>query len=162
MGAIYDAAKRLADAGVPVETILDTIRDMESLKPQRKAKADARATKLPADWTIPDEWIDWAMGEWPNMPVTFARQQSLTFKDYWVGRGKSMVDWLATWRNWMRRAVNDHRARLAKSSGSRPQSATERRREALAERIEENGYRPAAGERGDDPQDARRVYLARH
>lgn len=158
MGEIADCIRRLRDAGTDLDTIIGVVEAMEKMKPQRKAKAETRAARLPLDWEIPDEWIDWALGEFPGMPVTFARQQSLTFKDYWISRGRPMVDWQATWRNWMRKAVEDHRRKHGRPGAA--QSVTERRREALAERVE-SGYRTER-ERGDDPQDARRLFLARH
>lgn len=67
-------------------------------------KADARATRLPADWILPNAWSEWAEKEkgWSSEK---AKQVSASFKDYWIakaGKDGRKLDWYATWRNWVR------------------------------------------------------------
>lgn len=74
-------------------------------------------SRLSPDWVLPDDFRDWCKGEWPSIRIEFILSQADKFRDYWIGKsGKdaTKVDWGATWRNWMRRAVE--------SAGRRPQA----------------------------------------
>ena len=59
-----------------------------------------KATQLPSDFELPEEWGEWAEG----LGMTFDQivLESEKFKDYWHGTGKPKADWQATWRNWIR------------------------------------------------------------
>lgn len=62
----------------------------------------ARATRLPKDMELPDDWAKFCKDERPDLDPaeTFA-----VFRDYWVakaGQAGCKLDWLATWRNWVR------------------------------------------------------------
>jgi uncharacterized protein YdaU (DUF1376 family) len=62
-----------------------------------------RGTRLPADFVLPEDWIQFCKTERKdlNPEKVFAE-----FKDYWTalpaGKG-TKADWTATWRNWVRR-----------------------------------------------------------
>jgi uncharacterized protein YdaU (DUF1376 family) len=61
-----------------------------------------RGSRLPTDWTLPDEWADWAEKERPDLLVYKIAE---SFKDFWIskpGAGGVKLDWQATWRNWVR------------------------------------------------------------
>ena len=79
-----------------------------SAQPTR-AKED-RATRLPADWTLPDDWRAWAEAERSDIdPATEAAK----FRDHWrsqPGVKGRRTDWLATWRNWIRNSWANSRA----------------------------------------------------
>jgi uncharacterized protein YdaU (DUF1376 family) len=63
----------------------------------------ARGTRLTQEWIAPQEYIDFCNQERPDLD---ANQIALQFRDYWVSKaGKDGIkaDWLATWRNWVRR-----------------------------------------------------------
>jgi len=63
-------------------------------------------TRLGAEFTIPDDWINWAIGE-RGWKLADARQEAMAFIDYWAacsGAKGVKSDWLATWRNWCRRS----------------------------------------------------------
>ena len=66
------------------------------------AKAEARATRLPQDWVLPDGWREWAKAERKDLdPIKTAER----FRDHWVakpGKEGRKLDWEATWRNWVR------------------------------------------------------------
>jgi hypothetical protein len=69
-------------------------------------KETARGTRLPSDWVLPDEWREFAKAEkrWSDSDVSAEANQ---FRDYWVALSGSKAvksDWLATWRNWVRRS----------------------------------------------------------
>jgi uncharacterized protein YdaU (DUF1376 family) len=81
--------------------------------------ARKRGTRLPADWEIPEEWLEWAcdLGGGSSMWVSEAAK----FRDYWTakaGRDATKLDWFATWRNWCRNASTGPR-------GSRPANITQ-------------------------------------
>ena len=61
-----------------------------------------RGSRLHPTFTLPDEWDEFCKQERPelNSAQTFDK-----FKDYWIaqaGRKGVMLDWFATWRNWVR------------------------------------------------------------
>ena len=75
----------------------------------RKPNGHDKATRLPADWTLPDDWKEWAV-KVHNLDPQKVVRISLVFRDFWhskAGPGGSKLDWAATWRNWIRRDVGD-------------------------------------------------------
>jgi hypothetical protein len=71
-------------------------------KKEPKSKADARATRLPAEWFPDEDDVSFCQQERPDLDV---RSVSAQFRDYWVakaGRDGAKLDWRATWRNWVR------------------------------------------------------------
>jgi uncharacterized protein YdaU (DUF1376 family) len=76
---------------------------MERTEPSARNK---RGSRLPEDWKAPQEWLEWARGDRPQWSMADAFKVSLLFRDHWLGNGKTKVDWLATWRNWVRRERN--------------------------------------------------------
>ncbi|SEP58114.1 Uncharacterized conserved protein YdaU, DUF1376 family [Pseudomonas sp. NFACC02] len=64
----------------------------------------SRGTRLPADWTLPQEWRDWAAANRSDISVDLEADK---FRDHWhaaTGTKATKADWLATWRNWVRNA----------------------------------------------------------
>jgi hypothetical protein len=61
-----------------------------------------RGSRLQADFLFPKEWADFCHQERPDLNI----QKTFDgFRDYWIAKaGQSGVklDWLATWRNWVR------------------------------------------------------------
>ena len=67
-----------------------------------------KGTRLPENWTLPEEWKAWAIAQRPDLDVIRIAEE---FRDYWIsktGQGATKLNWLATWRNWIRRQ-KDHR-----------------------------------------------------
>lgn len=65
----------------------------------------ARGARLPPDWSPGDEGIDFAGRQ--GLVNGRAQDELSKFRDYWTaqpGQKGVKVDWLATWRNWVRRA----------------------------------------------------------
>lgn len=96
------------------------------------------ATRLPEEWALPKAWGDWALDERPDMTAEDVRKEGECFADYWhakAGADARKADWLATWRNWVRRASGGG-GRLAPNRG-RPdnsqQAIEERNRAVLAQ-----------------------------
>ncbi len=81
----------------------ETIPEPEPVKREAKASPKRRGSRLPEDWVLPAEWGQWALGEgWPEQII---RAEADKFRDYWhsvAGQKGVKLDWLATWRNWMR------------------------------------------------------------
>ncbi len=98
---------------------LDNAAGDEGAKPERVP----RGTRLPDDWQ-PDES---AMAFAAEHGVD-GRTEAAKFRDYWhsvAGAKGRRSDWIATWRNWIRRAAEDL---------SRRRSRDETPRRSLAER----------------------------
>ncbi len=84
-------------------------------KKEREANASPKkksvGSRLSAGWLLPKPWGDWAVTE--GMANAAVRREADRFRDYWIGKpGKDGVklDWEATWRNWVRKALDDKRA----------------------------------------------------
>ena len=63
-----------------------------------------KASRLSTDFEIPVDWKQWARTERSDLDV---EMEAESFKDYWSSKGGKeacKTDWLATWRNWVRRA----------------------------------------------------------
>lgn len=65
-----------------------------------------KGSRLPADWRLATEQIEWAVGAQPTWDAEHALKIGEAFRDYWTskpGREGVKLDWDATWRNWVRR-----------------------------------------------------------
>lgn len=81
-----------------------------------------RGRRLPDDFAVTPEMISWAREHTPLV----GRAETDRFVDHWTaqpGQRGVKLDWIATWRNWMRRAQDDaerrHRPAPSPASGSR-------------------------------------------
>jgi len=73
----------------------------------KRESRSAAGSRLPTDWQPPQELIDWAKLERPDLNVT---SQIDRFRDYWTakaGKEATKRDWPATFRNWIRNARAD-------------------------------------------------------
>src|SRR6185312_2731324 len=89
-----------------------------------RSEREQRASRLPADWILPDEWRVWAIAERPELDPDRTAEK---FADYWRGVGGAKgrkLDWLATWRNWVR---EERAAPRANPQASEPTWRTEQR-----------------------------------
>jgi hypothetical protein len=78
--------------------------------------------------------VAWARKKCPDVD---GRDQTERFVDYWsdkTGKDATKVDWIGTWRNWMRREqdkINDRKAKARTPPGSpgggTPRSTTDER-----------------------------------
>lgn len=71
-----------------------------------------KATRLSPDWALPKSWGEWATEN--GLSEDDARREADRFRDYWLaksGKDAAKLDWQATWRNWVRKAVADRQAR---------------------------------------------------
>lgn len=88
-----------------------------------RAQARERATRLPDDFTVTAEMVTWAR---ENAPDIDGRYETAKFVDYWrskSGKDATKTDWIATWRNWIRKAGE----RAGPTPTGRPASTTDQR-----------------------------------
>lgn len=66
----------------------------------------AKGSRLTNEWVLPNEWIEAAKAIKPDLTTANIKFISDGFKDYWIslaGAKGVRADWLATWRNWIRK-----------------------------------------------------------
>lgn len=105
---------RVPESGTGKEQTSEQTRVVDVAPVSRKT-ADAlrgekppstKGTRLPADWQLPKAWGEWALAEVPRWSADQVRKVGETFGDYWrakAGKDAVKADWMATWRNWVRR-----------------------------------------------------------
>lgn len=100
--------KTPTDLTVGVPPTGDLVPVQAEIVPAEPPKPDKqRGHRLPEGWEPPAEVIHRMRGECPGVDLW---QEHLIFSDYWraqPGAKGRKVDWVATWRNWMRRAQKD-------------------------------------------------------
>jgi hypothetical protein len=82
--------------------IPETETETEGETETKKRQKALRGSRLANDWVLPNDWEYWANKERPDLNAAQVADQ---FKDFWCSKaGKDAVklDWLATWRNWVR------------------------------------------------------------
>lgn len=80
----------------------DEVVDVVSPKAQQKK---SNGTRLPDDFSVPEEWIAWAIEARNDLTASKIRIECEKFIDYWhsaPGAKARKTDWQATWRNWIR------------------------------------------------------------
>jgi len=99
-----------------------------------RKRAAVDGTRLPADFTVTPEMVAWAREHTPLV----GGKETDAFVDYWhavPGSKGKKLDWLATWRNWMRREQKEAERRPARASspnGIRESTTDQRVNAALA------------------------------
>jgi hypothetical protein len=89
---------------VPSPTKDDSLRSSSTAR--KRASATARGTRISDDFEITDEMRKWGREHVPGIADPVGETDA--FIDYWraqPGQRGVKLDWEATWRNWMRRAV---------------------------------------------------------
>jgi len=76
------------------------------------SKENSKGSRMKEDFELPEEWITFAK----TLSYTKAEAQAVfdRFKDYWLGvsgQKGTKVNWLATWRNWLRRDRDDGKSK---------------------------------------------------
>ncbi len=83
-------------------------RSQREEKEEPDGSSKKKASRIFPAWTLPPDWRDWATGQGLD-EVSTAREAD-RFRDYWLakaGRDGAKLDWQATWRNWVRKALED-------------------------------------------------------
>ncbi|UNE54929.1 DUF1376 domain-containing protein [Bartonella machadoae] len=97
--------EKLADA---IETVAEdqpAIHEQENIPKKAKPSRTDRGCRLPDDFE-PD--YDFAIAE--GLPPERVKVEIAKFRDYWcskTGANATKTNWQATWRNWVRRAIDD-------------------------------------------------------
>jgi uncharacterized protein YdaU (DUF1376 family) len=93
--------ERIADA-LPTQSdgnaLQSPVSSLQSPIPSKRGEREARATRLPSDWSLTPERRAIAETEHLDPERTFSK-----FSNYWrsaSGAKARKVDWEATWRNW--------------------------------------------------------------
>ncbi len=99
-------------------TIKEPKREVSQATEQAKSARGARLTLM----ALPDEWREWTREHHPKINPEHTWE---IFRDYWIavsGTKGCKSDWLATWRNWVRREQKSTGANY----GTRRESSAER------------------------------------
>lgn len=112
-----------------------TETETETYKPEKKEKPRKRApakTRL-AETSLPDDWRDYCQTKRPELDPD---ETFNNFRDYWIGHGKAMADWRATWQRWVRNENTRPQSRAGTvretNDERRAREADEHRRRILA------------------------------
>ncbi len=107
-----------------LETNQPIIHEQESVPKKAKRVKTDRGCRLPADFE-PD--YDFAIAE--GLLPERVKVEIAKFRDYWnakAGKDASKRDWQATWRNWVRKAIED--LQKGKNYGKPSTGTTEQQR----------------------------------
>lgn len=137
------ATKQPRNKHVPLNTYTNTKEEKDSLRSSKK-----KATRLPHDWRLPPEWQTWAIGK--GLTPAEATEQGERFADYWLANPDgTKLDWLATWRNWIRKAIDDRHRGRSGTGHARPARQTQESAQAALDAAyrEESEYTVVDDER---------------
>lgn len=84
--------------------------DTRSRSKEREATASPKkiGRRLSEDWRLPADWGAWAVTQ--GVDEVTVRREADRFRDYWIGAGgrtAAKMNWEATWRNWIRKAMDE-------------------------------------------------------
>lgn len=91
----------------------------EKKKEEPNGSSKNRGSRLTAEWRLPKAWGEWAVAE--GLSEVCARREADKFRDYWSGIPGSKgvkLDWLATWRNWVRKAIEDQAKQTSRQAAA--------------------------------------------
>lgn len=77
-------------------------------EPPAKPRKPRSGTAVPDEWLPTPERVSWAAEHVPRLNIQVQTEQ---WMDYHRAKGTTAKDWDASWRNWMRRAVDYAQAR---------------------------------------------------
>ena len=88
-----------------IEAIMEVLSSHDVLAaPVPKVSNIEKALRLPADFTMPSDWLLFAQVE-RGWTLDVAKTEAASFIDYWhsqPGQKGVKLNWQATWRNWVR------------------------------------------------------------
>lgn len=105
-----DQAKQDVRAGQPTDALAvprSSVEDQKKTKTPSVSKR-ATATRIPDDFYPTPEMQEWFKREGLHEAIPSPRIEHEKFCDYWGAKGgpdARKIDWVKTWRNWMRSAA---------------------------------------------------------
>jgi len=97
------SAQARAQADGEAKSKLITETESETVSSTKKQAAPKRGTRVPDDFTITPQMRSWAATEVPHVDLD---KKLPEFIDFWrgvPGKGGVKIDWVATWKNGMRK-----------------------------------------------------------
>jgi hypothetical protein len=104
---INRSAKNVPRVSLETSDTLTIISEVKEEK-RREENINTKGTRLSNEWVMPDEWHQVAYEINNSLSKDKTKQIAAEFKDYWISLSGSKGiknDWLATWRNWVRRQM---------------------------------------------------------
>ena len=143
--AKWRKTKETGDANAPPKQCERNAIHKPKVKREAKAspkKAPDKGSRLPENWELNRADGEWAVSQ--GMAEERVRFEADKFRDYWLGvpgaKGRK-VDWASTWRNWIRKALDDApRAPSQKTGGSNDRFAAAMADAERASRRTETGH----------------------
>ena len=99
----------------PTTSVTDTVTEHEgkgregNRREEKEANASrARGTRLPADFSLPDEWRQYAASK--GLPENRINHEAEQFRNHWLADGTARAvkrDWAAAWRTWIGNAITN-------------------------------------------------------
>lgn len=89
----------VAEKSQSVADVAQAEAEVEVKRERGRATRSPRAQRLTIE-TLPAEWETYCRTKRPDLDPAAAWEN---FRDYWTANGGTKVDWLATWRTWVRR-----------------------------------------------------------
>lgn len=114
-----------------IEQSIEHEREAADAPPAPPAQ-NSRGTRLPENWRLTPEYLEAALAIRPELSPEAVAEVACSFRDYWIsqpGAKGRKADWLATWRNWIRRE---------KQFGGQYQSAHQQRAETANSHLNYN------------------------
>jgi hypothetical protein len=76
----------------------------ETTAAEAPASKTVRGTRIAKDWKLTEELLQMGRATRPEFSDSDIRRAADSFYDHWTSttKGATKLDWLATWRNWMR------------------------------------------------------------
>lgn len=124
----------------PVKEEEQLTPSLRSGEPRKRATPPKKATRIPDDFTVTPEMVAWAREHTPHVD---GRHETAKFIDYWRSKSRdaTKTDWVATWRNWMRRALEQHGGTRPAAAGAQPTSGSKRMDKALSALAPDDPFR---------------------
>lgn len=85
------------------DTDTEQITGRKNTSSEERERTRKRAAALPDGWE--PELADRAWQKDKGIPASYAADELEKFRDHWRAKGELRADWSATWRNWLRRAL---------------------------------------------------------
>lgn len=76
---------------------------------ENKPAKSKRGTRLPDDWEMPGDWLDWVAVNCPASSPQRIATEALMFANFWQSKPGSQackLDWFKTWKNWALKAFS--------------------------------------------------------